>query len=183
VYTEPDDAWGLLLYREKPPPAIISESLVEYDRFYRDTNKILRKIKNTYGRFVLLDIHSYNHRRNGAGAPPAAPETHPEVNIGTGTVSSSIWRPIIERFISDLRVFDFLGRNLDVRENIIFKGGHFPNWINSKYSQTGCAIAIEFKKFWMDEWTGEVIPEKFDAILECLKSAINGLREELSKLK
>lgn len=183
VYIKPQDAWGLQLYNNKLPPALVSESLAEYDRFYIEVGKILSNIKESYSHFVLLDIHSYNHRRDGIDASPADPESHPEVNIGTGTIRSLIWRPLIERFISDLRVFDFLGRNLDVRENIIFKGGYFPRWINRKYSQTGCAIAIEFKKFWMDEWTGEVFPEEYNAILECLKSAITGLREELAKFQ
>ncbi len=172
VYIEPEDAWGLLLYREKPARALISESLAEYDHFYKEANTVLRKIKDSYDHFVLLDIHSYNHRRDGINAPHADPETHPEVNIGTGTIRSPIWRSLVERFISELREFDFLGRNLDVRENIIFRGGYFPRWINRKYSQTGCAIAIEFKKFWMDEWTGEIFPREYDAILECLKSTI-----------
>jgi hypothetical protein len=162
---------------------LIETSLREYDEFYRDIGKVIRGVINRYGRFVLLDIHAYNHRRDGADKSPADPETHPEVNIGTGTILSTTWRPLVKRFMADLRGFSFLNRTLDVRENVIFRGGHFPTWVNGEFFQAGCAIAIEFKKFWMDEWTGEVYQPKYDAILEALKATISGLREELGKIE
>ena len=28
-------------------------------------------------------------------------------------------------------------------------------FVHARYPDTGCAIALEFKKFYMDEWTGE----------------------------
>jgi hypothetical protein len=28
-------------------------------------------------------------------------------------------------------------------------------WIHERYADTGCALALEFKKVFMDEWTGE----------------------------
>ena len=33
-----------------------------------------------------------------------------------------------------------------------------------RYPGQGCAIAIEFKKFFMDEWTGEPDPRELDAM-------------------
>lgn len=183
MYVEPEDAWGLSVYRQKPPQGLIETSLREYDDFYKDIGKVIRGMINRYGRFVLLDIHSYNHRRDGAEKPPADPEKYPEVNIGTGTILTAKWKKLVERFMADLRGFNFQGRNLDVRENVIFKGGHFPKWVNREFLQDGCAIAIEFKKFWMDEWTGEIIKPEYDAILEALKATINGLREELGKVE
>ena len=182
VYLEPKDAWDLDLYYKPPSERQIADSLDEYDCFYKETTKLLDETVRQYGRFILLDIHSYNHRRQGADGPEADPETHPEVNIGTGSITQVIWRPIIDRFISDLRDFNFLGRKLDVRENIKFKGGNFPTWINSKYPQTGCAIAIEFKKFWMNEWIGEVYEQEYNTISQLLMSTVKGLRTELEKL-
>ena len=58
-----------------------------------------------------------------------------------------------------MRGFDFLGRNLDVRENVAFQGrGELARFVHARYPDTGCAIALEFKKFYMDEWTGEPDP-------------------------
>ena len=55
-----------------------------------------------------------------------------------------------------MRGFDFNGRHLDVRENIAFQGkGEQTRFVHERYPRQGCAIALEFKKFFMDEWTGQ----------------------------
>ncbi|MGH7128228.1 MAG: N-formylglutamate amidohydrolase, partial [Planctomycetaceae bacterium] len=88
----------------------------------------------------------------------------------------------VERFIADLRRFDVLGRRLDVRENVRFRGGHFPGWIHETFPDCGCALAIEVKKVFMDEWTGEVDARRFDALRAALASTVPGVLEELSRL-
>ena len=63
--------------------------------------------------------------------------------------------PLVERFIDDLRAERVAGHHLDVRENVRFRGGHLSRWCRRRYPDTGCVLAIEFKKVFMDEWTGE----------------------------
>ncbi len=46
------------------------------------------------------------------------------------------------------------GHQLDVRENVRFEGGHLCQWVHERYAEVGCALAIELKKTFMDEWTG-----------------------------
>ena len=120
--------------------------------------------------------------RNGPSEQPADPASNPEVNVGTGTLNRERWAPLVERFMSDLYNFDYLGRHLDLRENIKFKGGNFSRWINENFDKSGCAIAIEFKKFFMNEWTGEPDKVQLDAISQALKSTVAGVVEELAKL-
>jgi hypothetical protein len=81
-------------------------------------------------------------------------------------------------------MFDFLGRHLDVRENIKFQGGYFPRWTHEHFPDSACVLAIEFKKFFMDEWTGKIDPaqRQFQAISRALQSTIPGTLEELRKL-
>src|SRR4030095_5286635 len=85
VYAAPEQAWNLAVYREPPPPNVVDRSLAEYDDFYAEVADLLEDVARAHGGFLLLDIHSYNHRRNGPSALPADPETHPDVNLGTGT--------------------------------------------------------------------------------------------------
>lgn len=47
------------------------------------------------------------------------------------------WGRLVDRFISDLRAFDFLGRHLDVRENVKFVGRQFPKWVHTRFPATG----------------------------------------------
>src|ERR687884_306413 len=57
-------------------------------------------------RFVVLDLHSYNHRRSGPEAPPADPAGNPEINVGTGSLDRERWGPLVDRFADDLRTVD-----------------------------------------------------------------------------
>ena len=184
VYLEPEDAWGLQVWQEKPSKDVVTRSLIQYDAFYAEVRRLFTELQRNFGRFVVFDLHTYNHRREGPHGPAADRELNPEVNIGTGSVDRGRWAPIVDRFIADLRTFDFLGRHLDVRENIKFQGGQFPRWTHENFSGSACVLAIEFKKFFMDEWTGQLDPaqRQFEAISRALQSTVPGVLEELSKL-
>ena len=43
-------------------------------------------------------------------------------------------------------------------------------------------LSVEFKKFFMDEWTGEADRIQLNAIERALKSTVWGLHEELVKM-
>ncbi len=183
VYLNPEDAWNLKVWNTKLPDKEVENSLSEYDAFYAEMYRLFSEIENHYGHFVVFDLHSYNHQRNGPGTLPADPELNPEVNIGTGTMDRNYWSPVVDRFIKALSDFDYSGRHLDVRENIRFRGGNFPRWIHQNFSKTGCALAIEFKKFFMNEWTGEPDPNQLKLILMALKSTIPEVLDALRGFK
>jgi hypothetical protein len=180
IYLTPEDAWDFNVWKEPPSGGLIARSLQNYDTFYSHVHQICTRMEKTYGRFVVLDLHSYNHRRLGAEASPANPDENPEVNIGTGTMNRQKWAGVVDRFIHDLRGFDYFGRSLDVRENVKFRGGQLVRYIHEQFPGSGCALAIEFKKFFMDEWTGTVDDGQLDTLRQALRSTVPGLMEELN---
>ncbi len=182
VYIEPEDAWGLHVWKERPDEQLISRSLAAYDAFYSEVRDLLTDMTQHFLHFVVFDIHSYNHRREGPNALPADAEGNPEVNIGTGNMNLQKWGTLVERFITDLQNFDFLGRHLDVRQNVKFRGGQFSRWIHESFPNSGCAIAIEFKKFFMDEWTGEPDMAQINTIQNVLQSTLPSILKELGTL-
>ncbi|MEO6588257.1 MAG: N-formylglutamate amidohydrolase [Pyrinomonadaceae bacterium] len=182
VYVTPEDCWGLDVWKERPSDDIIEKSLSEYDAYYLLIKELFTEAELAHGKFILYDIHSYNHRRNGADGEPEAASENPEVNIGTGTLDREKWGDLIDRFIADLSAFDFMGRKLDVRENVKFKGGNQVKWLHENFAETGCGLAIEFKKFWMNEWTGEQDLKMVEAIHRALRATVPGVLEELKKL-
>jgi hypothetical protein len=182
VYIEPEDAWGLQVWKARPPADIIAASLSQYDAFYEEARSVFSDMEREFGRFVVFDLHSYNHLREGPAGKAADPAENPEVNIGTGTMQRTRWAPLIDRFIRDLRDFDFRGRKLDVRENIKFRGGQFPRWIHQTFPETACALSIEFKKIFMDEWSGEPDMSMMEELRRALESTIPGVLEELDAL-
>ena len=181
VYLEPGDAWGMKVWKTNPTPGLLSKLLETHDAFYHELRKGFDRLQSRYGRFIVYDLHSYNHRRRGPLEPQEDPQLNPEVNIGTGTMERHRWAPIVDRFISDLHGFDFMGRYLDVRENIKFKGGYFSRWIHENFPHSVCCISIEFKKFFMDEWSGEPDQSNLEAIGAALAATVPGVLAELKK--
>lgn len=182
VYQSPEDAWGLHIWNCGPDPQMIAESLQEYDDFYRTVHDLLQRLIHTFGHVVVYDLHSYNHRRQGQAAPPEDAAENPEVNVGTGSMDREYWQAVVDAFINALQTSEFQGRQLDVRENVKFRGGHFPQWIHQMFPHQVCAIAVEFKKFFMDEWTGERYPEDVEAIFRVLSATIPSVEAELRQL-
>jgi N-formylglutamate amidohydrolase len=183
VYLTPEQAWGLTVWRWTPPDDLVRQSLAEYDAFYAGMGRLLDEKARSHGKFVVFDLHTYNHRRDGPDAPPADPRENPEINLGTGTMPRQRWAPLVDRFMADLRAGDPQERRpLDVRENVRFRGGYFSQWVHETYPDTGCALAIEVKKFFMDEWTGSPDRRLIASIARALSATVPGVLDELSRL-
>ena len=176
VYRVAAESWGLEVWREPCTDELVAGSLAVYDAFYAVLERTLRSRE----RFVVLDCHSYNHRRKGPAASPESPAENPEVNIGTGTLDRDRWGALVDRFSADLAAAEVCGHRLDVRENMRFEGGEMSAWINRTFEDRGCAIAVEFKKTFMDEWTGRLDVDHLDQLCRALASTLPGLRASLA---
>ncbi len=181
VYRTPEDAWGLPVWKEPLGDAMVAQSLLEYDNFYKELALLLEEFQRRHKRFVVLDLHTYNYRRSGPSEPPDDPEKNPDINVGTGTMDRKKWDPLVDRFISDLRNCNYLGRRLDVRENVKFVGRQLPDWIHRRFPEAACVLAIEVKKFFMDEWTGQGDPVKIQGIREALLETVPGIIDSLAR--
>jgi len=178
VYLEPSDAWGLDIRKEVPAKDLIDDSLARYDSFYRRVKLFLDEMLKTYRSICLFDIHSYNHHRLGPDEPFDDPDKNPDIILGTSNMPEK-WFPTVEQLRESLVAYDFMGRKLDVRLNIKFPGGHFPRWIHDTYGERICAVAIEFKKIFMNEWTGEFYPEILRELRQALKSTKPAILKQL----
>jgi N-formylglutamate deformylase len=180
VYREPADAWGLDLWNCPLNESQVEHSLQSYDDFYAHLRLLLERLVARHGRVVVFDLHSYNHIRESG--VPADPEQNPEVNLGTGTMTRTEWSPLVDRWLAEMRSHDFFGRPFDVRENVKFFGGQLVGWIHQNFPHTVCALAIEVKKFFMNEWTGELDRSQHEQVYAALLQAAAGVREALEKM-
>ena len=155
VYVTAEDAWGLDLWDDTLPEDLAERSRRLHDEFYARLGTVLDRLVEEHGGFVLYDVHSYNHRRKGPTEPPEDPRDHPLVNLGTGSLPKR-WRPVADEFLATLGAERFRGEAIDARENVKFRGRHLAAYVHQRYGTRGCALAIEFRKDYMDEWTGEV---------------------------
>lgn len=178
IYQSPADAWGLDVWKSPPTPEFIARSLAEYDEFYNHLQQLLAQLVARHGHVVVFDLHSYNGRAE-AGRSTAEPRENPEINLGTRSIHRGYWSRIVERWLAEMRSADYLGRKLDVRENVKFFGGHLAGWVHQHFPRTVCVLAIEVRKFFMDERTGALDATKHQAIGESLAQAAAGVRDEL----
>jgi N-formylglutamate amidohydrolase len=183
VYLTPEQAWGLHVWKQELPTEVLERSQAQHDAFYAEMSALLNRVAERNGRFVVYDLHTYNHRREGADGPEAPKAQNPDVNLGTGTMNRERWAPIVATFTEALRVTDQVKDDLDVRENVKFLGGQFSRWVHETYPESGCSLAIEFKKFFMDEWTGEPHPGQVDAIRDALAATIAPVLETLARMR
>ena len=173
VYRGPEESWGLDVWRSPLPPEEIARSLDIHDRFYDAARKLLERTVREYGAAVVFDVHSYNHRRDGSHAEPADDVANPEVNVGTGTLDTGRWSDLVSLVTEKLRSAD-----LDVRENVRFRGGHFAAWAHEEFAGDVAVLALEFKKTFMDEWSGETDfahVERLRSVLAGCAAPVTGL--------
>ncbi|MEO7751646.1 MAG: N-formylglutamate amidohydrolase [Sphingomicrobium sp.] len=166
VYETAEQSWGLKVWHDdRCDPALKRASLALHAEYYRSLAALLDGVAARHQRFVVIDVHSYNHRRDGPAGDTTAQDMAPDINIGTFSMPREKWTLLLDPLIDEMRAFEFNGRRLDVRENIAFQGkGEQTRFIHDRYPGKACAIALEFKKFFMDEWTGEPDPAELDAM-------------------
>ena len=152
VYRRPEDAFGLNVWKRALQPDELEESRRVHDDFYAELSTHLDRLAAD-GPFLVLDVHSYNHRRHGRDAAPEPIAGNPEVNVGTGALDGRCERAVAT-FVEALGDQQVRDHRLDVRVNVRFRGGYLCRWVVDHYPQA-CPLAIEFKKVFMDEWTGE----------------------------
>lgn len=181
VYRTPADAWGLTVWKDPLADEILNQSRALRAEFYNVVEQVLKDLLTKHQRLVVYELHTYNHHRLGPDAPYDDPKMNPQVNLGTA-YNAPHWRPVLERFQHDLRAYPFPGGPLEVAENVKFDGGYFAQWLGQEFSGTVCNLCIEFKKFFMDEWTGTLDEPLHAAIGDALRSTVPGVLAELDRL-
>ena len=74
--------------------------------------------------------------------------------------------------ISGLHIKDHPVR---VAENELFLGGYLSRRLCKTWYNEVLVLAMEYKKIFMDEWSGEVFKESLDALVDCFSSATEKL--------
>lgn len=179
VYRLPEDAWGLQVWHPELPDELVDQLLAGYDAFYRDVAQLLDDTVRQFGKFVVLDIHSYNHRRD-APDQEANVADNPEINMGT-VHNRRQWKSMGQRLIRYLSHYQITGRHPDIRENVKFGGGGFAEWINKHHGEHGCVFSVEFKKTFMDEWTGRVDVGHLNELKQMLQGCLPYLEYALDE--
>lgn len=177
VYLKPEDCWGLPV-RSVPVPEPLLESLRgDYTAWYGLLEYQLERLLQKHPFLMVLDLHSFNHRRGGPQAPPDPQEQNPDIIIGRSNLQDKHY-PAAQRLCDLMNGQEYLGRPLDCRQDVKFTGGNFPRWLNAHYPDRVLCLAIEFKKTFMDEWTGIVDWQAFSALKQLFRQAVDRWLEQ-----
>ena len=177
VYATPADCWGFDVWGSAGLPGdVLARSLAYWDSFYADLAEKLDAVA-ARGPFVVFDVHSYNHRRPGPNEPDEPWAQNPELDLGTGMVDRARFSPVIDALRTSMAAQGF-----DVRDEIKFFPKNLSQWVHHRYPGTGCVMTLEFKKTFMDEWSGVPDPQRLHALAQAVATAAEPVRAALKEL-
>lgn len=183
ISDDPADTWGLKIWKGELPKGAMEKSRELHDRFYGEMRAMFDRLLERHGRIIVLDLHSYNHMRDGPDAAAAPVKDNPDIDIGATTLDKSVFGDLLAAFKDRIGQTPVRGRQLHVGENIRYPdGGNFPEWLHEIYPGHACVITIEYKKIFMDEWSGTMDIGAAQDLRTGLMHAVAAARVELEKL-
>jgi N-formylglutamate amidohydrolase len=158
VYMGPEMAWGATIWAEDPPRELVETSMERWHEFHAILDQAVQHAIDTYGRAIVLDLHSYNYQREGA--TDWRTDEKPVVNLGTRYLQlDEETRELKDWFLDQLDQVTVLGEEALVEENSVFYGGYVNRRLSRKYGEDCLTLSVEFKKVFMDERTGQAHPK------------------------
>jgi len=143
-----ETAWGKEIWKTPLMPETIALSKAKHAQFYRIVSVIVEALVDDFGHCIVYDNHSYNYRRHERTDLPV-------FNLGTSSVKSDKWRPIINSWLNTLNSIHIEGVQINAAENDIFFGkGQLAAHCHGLYDNV-LVLATEVKKVFMNELTGE----------------------------
>ena len=164
VYLNPSDCWGLQARNAPLPEAVLKKLHQDYDSWHRLMEYQIQRLLGEHPKLLVLDLHSYNHRRGGPEAEPAPQIQNPDIIIGRSNLSPT-HHPAAQALRELLNGQTWQGKSLDCRLDIKFTGGDFPRWVNLLEPARVVCLAVEFKKTLMDEWTAQLDDVAFEELI------------------
>ena len=157
-----DSAWGKEVWKKPLSEEAIAASKEKHAQFYRIVSTLVEALAEDFGQCIVYDNHSYNHRRHDR-------DDLPVFNLGTTSVKSNSWRPVIDTWLQALQDMSVEDIQVTAAENDIFHGkGNLAGHCHRLYDDV-LVLATETKKVFMNELTGE--EEK--AVLPSLQKSYN----------
>lgn len=141
-------AWGKDVWKEPLSVEAIAINKDKHAQFYRVVSAVVEVLAEDFGQCIVYDNHSYNFRRHER-------DDLPVFNLGTTSVKSDSWRPVIDTWLKALKNMSVDGVEVTAAENDIFYGkGFLAGHCHGLYDNV-LVLATESKKVFMNELTGE----------------------------
>lgn len=181
VARDPVETWGTRVWAGAPPAEVVEESQRLHRAFFEAVGSVMDQLIARWGQVLVLDVHSYNHRREDP-TRAADPNANPDIDLGVTTLDRRRFGALVDRFADTLRDTRLGDRPIDVRENVKYPGGgYFPEWLHGRHPDSACVMSLEYKKVFMDEWTHTADLAVLNVLRLGFARAVAVAREELRR--
>jgi len=166
IYPAVEKKWGFQVWNRPLNHSEVETTYLKYREFHTLLDLLIGYIIENQGSVVLFDIHSYCYQREVR--TDWWVDMKPEINLGTMYINRAYFSPLIDLFMVGVSGITLDGHTLRVAENEVFPGGYLTRKYAKSHIQQVLVLAIEYKKIFMDEWTGELYPRKLEMLKENL---------------
>ena len=172
---DPDDAvypfdrpkYGMRVWKREFSKNELRAGELKHLEFYELMDILIRYMLERNPTAIIFDMHSYCYQREKKQDWYQDPK--PGINLGTKAVNREKFGERIDMFMEDLGGQIIENNEVRAAENEVFMGGYLSRRISREYYDRVLVLALEYKKIFMDEWSGELFPD----ILKLLISHFN----------
>jgi len=169
IYSYHVKQWGLQVWSRPLTTEEIEFTLQKYREFHELLEMVIDHILGYSRIAILFDVHSYCYQRERK--TEWWKDERPEINLGTKSIHRQHFAPLIDAFLERLSRTRVDRHQIRVAENAIFPGGYLTRKYAGSHPESVLVLAIEYKKIFMNEWTGELHTEILSTLVRDLVRA------------
>ena len=171
----PDMAWGLEVWNRDLSAAEKEFTLNKYHEFHSLMDIISDYLVSTTEKAYIFDMHSYCYQRDQN--LPWYENGKPEINLGTEAINKEVFGQEISMLLEQFGQISVEGRKIRAAENEVFRGGFLARKLCARHYNNLAVFAVEFKKIFMDEWSGEI----YAPVIDEIKGQVSAVLSEFTR--
>lgn len=173
IYSLDKKIWGIRVWKKELSKEERNRSLVKHREFHDLLDLVVDHLLAQGRKALILDMHSFCYQRDRT--LPWYLDPKPEINIGSKAVNRDIFGQTIDNFKQSLSGLNIDGHPIRVVENELFGGGYLARRLNKAFPDRLLVLAVEYKKIFMNEATGELNDEMLNRLIEHFDKAVKKL--------
>jgi hypothetical protein len=167
----PDMAWGLEVWNRELTAFEKEVTLNKYREFHGLMEIVSDYLAQSAGKAYIFDMHSYCYQRDERLA--WYENSKPEINLGTEAINKGVFGQEIRMLLEKFGQISVEGRKIRAAENVVFRGGYLARKLCARHYNKLAVFAVEFKKIFMDEWSGEIYAPVINILQEQVSAVLS----------
>ncbi len=173
IYSHDSKTWGIQVWKKELNKKERNQSLAKHREFHELVDLVAEYLLHQGNYALLFDMHSYGYQRERTMLWYQDPD--PEINLGTKAINRDLFGDITDDFKCLLSGLVIDGHPVRVAENKVFGGGYLARRLSKTCPDRLLVLALEYKKIFMNEITGELYEDKLTVLIEHFNQAVEKL--------